>query len=332
MNMIEVDCLSKTFKVAKRPETRKQKLNWLFRREYEIVNALKNISFSVAEGGIVGFIGPNGAGKSTLTKILCGILTPSCGRAITAGLIPYKKRQENSKHIGVVFGQRSQLWWDLPVIDSFELLKHVYKIDNKKYQDNISFYSNVMELGEFINTPVRQLSLGQRVRADIVASLLHDPMILYLDEPTIGLDLNSRGNLREVIREINKQRGVTIFLSSHDLFDIEEVCKSLLVIDRGTIIYSGGIEETKEKYGSRYAITVDLAAPVDNFVIPNTILVEKTKNKYKIEYDHRFYSTSRILEQIIAKYSLVDLVVEEPSIESIVRNIYDNKNVPSSNE
>ncbi|QSX04702.1 ATP-binding cassette domain-containing protein [Sedimentibacter sp. zth1] len=246
--MIELRNITKTFKVHRRNSGLKEATKSLFKRDYEIVKALSNISFKIDDGEIVGYIGPNGAGKSSTIKIMAGILTPDSGTCIINGRVPYKERVKHVSEIGVVFGQRSQLWWDVPVIDSFELIKDIYKIPQKTYKDNLNNLSTLLNIEQIIKTPARQLSLGQRMRCEIVASVLHNPKILFLDEPTIGLDAVSKIAVRNFINTINKERNTTIILTTHDMQDIDALAKRILLIGKGQMLLDGTLEEMKEQY------------------------------------------------------------------------------------
>ena len=258
MSLIEVTDLSRTFEVRRKVSR--------FRREVHEVRAVDHLSFAVEAGEMVGYIGPNGAGKSTTIKMLTGILVPSSGSLSVAGIDPSRNRVELTRRIGVVFGQRTTLWWDLPLRDSFELLRRIYRIDRDRYRRNLAEFTELLELGDLLDTPVRQLSLGQRMRGDIAAALLHDPEILYLDEPTIGLDVVSKGRLREFLRTLNAERGVTLLLTTHDLQDIEQLCSRVMVIDHGSLVFDGSLELLHERGGSTRTLVVDLvdeAPPID---------------------------------------------------------------------
>ncbi|HEY8644250.1 MAG TPA: ATP-binding cassette domain-containing protein [Gaiellaceae bacterium] len=307
--MIEVEHLSKEFVVRR----------GRFRRERVVVNAVNDISFRVERGELLGYLGPNGAGKSTTIKMLTGILVPSGGRVSVAGLDPSKRRIELAKRIGAMFGQRVQLWWDLPLIDSFELLRHIYRVPADRYQASLDRFRDVLDLDPFLHTPVRQLSLGQRIRGELTASMLHEPELLFLDEPTIGLDVVAKQRVRDFLVEINRERGVTVLLTTHDLGDIERLCKRLLVIDQGSLIWDGGIDELKERYGAERTLIVDLEEPAPPLEIEGA-RVEKVDGPRQWL---RFRGPAADLTARVAATSrLVDLQITEPDIEEIVRRIY----------
>lgn len=249
--MIHLNGIRKTFKVAKRSAGMRQAVKALFSREYSYVDALQDISFRIEPGEIVGYIGPNGAGKSTTIKVMSGILVPDGGTCSILGHTPWKERVAYVRNIGVVFGQRSQLWWDVPVLDSFELLKDIYKIPPAEYEGNLKLLTETLDLGPLLRTPVRQLSLGQRMRCEIAASLLHGPKILFLDEPTIGLDAVSKLAVRQFIKEINREKGVTVILTTHDMNDIEALADRILMIGKGRLLYDGGLSELRDHYPGR---------------------------------------------------------------------------------
>jgi ABC-2 type transport system ATP-binding protein len=307
--MIEVEHLSKQFVVRR----------GRFRRERVIVDAVKDISFRVERGELLGYLGPNGAGKSTTIKMLTGILVPSSGRVSVAGLDPSKRRIELAKRIGAMFGQRVQLWWDLPLIDSFELLRHIYKVPANRYRTSLARFREVLDLDPFLQTPVRQLSLGQRIRGELTASMLHEPELLFLDEPTIGLDVVAKQRVRDFLVEINRERGVTVLLTTHDLGDIERLCKRLLVIDHGSLIWDGRIDELRERYGAERTLIVDLEEPAPPLQIEGA-RVEKVDGPRQWL---RFRGPAADLTaRVAAAARLVDLQITEPDIEEIVRRIY----------
>ncbi len=244
--MITMENICKSYRVAKRSAGMKEACKSLFRRETEEIRALSDVSFQIAEGEMVGYIGPNGAGKSSTIKILSGILTPDSGTCLIDGRIPWKERREHVKRIGVVFGQRSQLWWDIPVIDSFQLLKEIYSISTSDYNSTLEELTELLQLGEILRTPTRQLSLGQRMRCEIAASLLHRPKLLFLDEPTIGLDAVSKLAVRDFIRQLNKEHHTTVILTTHDMQDIEAIASRVILIGKGQILLDGTLEDMKQ--------------------------------------------------------------------------------------
>ena len=254
--MIKVENLSKEFKISKKYPGFKGALRSFFSTEYTIKKAVDDISFEINDGEIVGYIGANGAGKSTTIKMMTGILTPSSGRIIVDGVIPYENREKNAKNIGVVFGQKTQLWWDLAVSETFPLLKDIYGVSDEDYEERMNYFKEILGLDEFFLSPVRTLSLGQRMRADLAAALIHNPKIIYLDEPTIGLDVVVKESVRKAIKDINEKYGTTIILTTHDLNDIEELCNRIIIIDSGKKIYDGELEGVKEQFG--YLTTIEI--------------------------------------------------------------------------
>ena len=258
MASIEVENLSKEFRIHKRKPGRLASARSLFWREFEVKKAVDGVSFSVERGELVGYIGPNGAGKSTTIKMLSGILVPTSGSVIVDGRIPHKQRRENALRMGVVFGQRSQLYWDLPIIETFDLYRKMYRVEKKRFDENVAFYTELLGLAEFLRQPTRQLSLGQKMRANLAIALLHDPEIVYLDEPTIGLDvLLGKGRIRRFVREINRERGTTVILTTHDMNDIEQICDRLIMIDRGKMLYDGSVAGFKSQFGAGHEMMVE---------------------------------------------------------------------------
>jgi ABC-2 type transport system ATP-binding protein len=280
---------------------------------------VREISFRVERGELLGYLGPNGAGKSTTIKMLTGILVPTSGHVSVAGLDPSQRRIELARRIGAMFGQRIQLWWDLPLLDSFELLRHIYKVPADRYRTNLARFRDVLDLDPFLHTPVRQLSLGQRIRGELTAAMLHGPELLFLDEPTIGLDVVAKQRVRDFLIEINRERGVTVLLTTHDLGDIERLCKRLLVIDHGSLIWDGQIEDLKQRYGAERLLIVDLEAPVPPLEIEGA-RVEKVDGPRQWL---RFRGpAAELTARVAASARLVDLQITEPDIEEIVRRIY----------
>jgi ABC-2 type transport system ATP-binding protein len=307
--MIEVEGLSKRFVVRR----------GRFRRERHVVEAVTEISFRVERGELLGYLGPNGAGKSTTIKMLTGILVPSSGRVTVAGLDPSRRRIELARKIGAMFGQRVQLWWDLPLQDSFDLLRHIYKVPAAQYHASLARFREVLDLDPFLQTPVRQLSLGQRIRGELTAAMLHSPELLFLDEPTIGLDVVAKQRVRDFLVEINRDEGVTVLLTTHDLGDIERLCSRLLVIDHGRLIWDGRIADLRERYGEERLLIVDLERPVPPLEIDGARVEKVDGPRQWLRFRG---SAAELTARVAAEASLVDLQIAEPDIEEIVRRIY----------
>jgi len=330
--MIETRNLTKTFWVARHRRGALGALRGLVDRAGTEVRAVDGLSMTVARGEVVGFIGPNGAGKSTTIKMLTGILVPTAGEATVDGLVPWKQRKQLARRIGVVFGQRTQLWWDLPLIESLELLRHVYRVPADRFRQNLAGFRSLLDLDPFLQTPVRQRSLGQRMRGDLAASLLHDPPLLYLDEPTIGLDVVAKARVRAFLAEINRTRGVTILLTTHDLADVEHLCRRLAIIDRGTLIYDGGLAEIRARFGTHRTLVVDLDLddPAHDPVavdlagaLPGVEPVKRDGPRVWLRFDRRTVSAADLIAAVAARHRLLDVAIEEPAIEEIVRRIYE---------
>lgn len=307
---IEVDRVEKVFDVRRR--------TGFLRRELRQVRAVDGLSFSVARGEMVGYIGPNGAGKSTTIKMLTGILTPSGGRLRVAGIDPSRERRRLAHRIGVVFGQRTTLWWDLPLIDSYRLMHRMYRIPDGRYRENLDRLVELLDLSALLEVPVRQLSLGQRMRGDIAAALLHDPEVLYLDEPTIGLDVVSKARVREFLRELNAERGTTVLLTTHDLQDIEQLCSRVMVIDHGRLVYDGALAGLHEVGESERTLVVDLereSPPIDAGDAARVVRVEGPRQWLAFPASG---SAAALVARIAAEYPLVDLSVREPDIEAVI--------------
>lgn len=327
--MIKVENITKEFKSNKKYPGFKGAIKSFFSTEYIIKKAVDDISFSIEDGEIVGYIGANGAGKSTTIKMMTGILTPTSGKITVDGLVPYEKRKENAKHIGVVFGQKTQLWWDLPLSETFTLLKEIYEVSDKDFNERMAFLNSTLSLEDFMLTPVRSLSLGQRMRADIAAALIHNPKVVYLDEPTIGLDVMVKEKVRNAIREINKKYGTTIILTTHDLNDIEELCSRIIIIDNGKKIYDGSLEEIKSRYGARTSIELQVKKKIDlasfNFkenLEEDDLNIKEENNKIIATFNKNKISSSEIMSEILKKVEVIDFKVIETSIEDIIKKIY----------
>lgn len=320
--MITIEGLNKSFKVAKRSTGLTNSLKALFKRQHTIVHALNDISFSILPGEIVGYIGPNGAGKSTTIKIMSGILVPDSGSCKIMGFTPWKERVPYVKNIGVVFGQRSQLWWDVPVADSFELLRDIYKIPDKEYKDNFDLLMETLDLESLISTPVRQLSLGQRMRCEIAASLLHSPSVLFLDEPTIGLDALSKIAVRNFIKTINKEKGVTVILTTHDMNDIEALADRVILIGKGSLLYDGKLNDLRKKYGSHKTVTVDYRKNSQSFDIYGATILSQTTERAVLSIDVEKAMISEVITQLSTKVDLLDVTIETQPIEEIIVQLY----------
>ncbi len=324
--IIEVEGLRKTFWVSKHHRGLGGALRNLVSRAGREVRAVDGISFAVGAGEMVGYVGPNGAGKSTTIKMLTGILVPSDGRASVAGLVPWRQRRELAGRIGVVFGQRTQLWWDLPLIESLELLRYVYRVPAERFEQNLARFRDILELDAFLDTPVRQLSLGQRMRGDLAAALLHDPPILYLDEPTIGLDVVAKARIREFLLQVNRERGVTVLLTTHDMSDIAQLCRRMMIIDRGRLLYDGGVAAIRDRFGVERTLVVDLAG---DEVVSGPLVVDGAREvradgpRRWLRFRREEITAAELIAGVSARYRIHDLTIEEPAIEDIVRRIYE---------
>lgn len=320
--MIELRNINKTFRVARRNAGFGEALKALVNKKYTTIHALNDISFSIPKGEMVGYIGPNGAGKSSTIKIMSGILNPDSGNCRINGLTPWKNRREHVKNIGVVFGQRSQLWWDVPVIDSFELIRDIYKINPKTYKGNLDDLTGRLDLAEVIKTPARQLSLGQRMRCEIAASLLHDPQVLFLDEPTIGLDAVSKIAVREFIKQINRDKKTTVILTTHDMQDIEALTERILLIGKGQILLDGSLNELKNRNSKMKTITLDYSS--GSFTIPDGISAGGVNGGRAVFYvDTSAVSVSRAIEVLSKNAEITDLSVTGASAEEMVVSLYE---------
>ena len=331
--MIRVENLSKEFKSNKKYPGFKGAIKSFFSTEYITKKAVDDISFEINDGEIVGYIGANGAGKSTTIKMMTGILTPTSGRVYVNNLVPYENREENAKNIGVVFGQKTQLWWDLPISETFSLLKDIYDVSDADFEERMKFLTEVLGLKEFFLSPVRTLSLGQRMRADLAAALIHNPQVIYLDEPTIGLDVVVKENVRKAIKEINLKYGTTIILTTHDLDDIEELCNRIIIIDKGKKIYDGEIKGVKEEYGYLATVEIQVKEEIsleslnifDDIYKDKDFKIDFKENKLFITFNINKISSSEIISRVMKKITVVDFAVKETSIEDIVKKMYKNE-------
>jgi ABC-2 type transport system ATP-binding protein len=322
MPQIVVDGLVKAFHVAERRPGLRGALMGLARRRYRTVKALDGVSFSVEAGELLGYIGPNGAGKSTTVKCLSGILVPDGGRVHALGHVPWRDRTAYVRKIGVVFGQRTQLWWDLPVVESFELLRDIYRVARERYRESLDELVALLDLGDLLDTPVRQLSLGQRMRCDLAAALLHSPELLYLDEPTIGLDAVSKLAVRDFIRELNARRGVTVMLTTHDMDDIEALCRRVIVINHGRILFDGTLDGLRAQVSSERWLTVDLVDEHEEVADGDAEVVRREGHRVHLRFDPQRVSAAELIGRITAAHAVSDLFVENPPIEQIIARIY----------
>jgi ABC-2 type transport system ATP-binding protein len=325
--IIEVHNLSKEFRTFRRREGVLGALTNLFVREYVTVHAVEQVSFSIEPGEMVGYIGANGAGKSTTIKMLTGILVPTSGQVVANGYIPYRDRRRYTKHIGVVFGQRTQLWWDIAVIESFKLLKQIYEIPDADYNRRLELFSEILNLGDYLHTPVRKLSLGERMRCDLAASLLHNPPLLFLDEPTIGLDVVAKDCIREFLKEINRTERTTVLLTTHDLSDIEELCKRLLIIDKGKILFDGELRPMKQRLAKFNQVKFFLKDRAQVARLPlvtsDGIFLERVDElTYLMRFDREQHSSAEVIRNLVNTLEVRDILVEEEPIEDIVKRIY----------
>ncbi len=323
MPIIEVKNLVKTYRILEKEEGLKGYFKNLVKPKYKELTAVDNINFNIEEGELVGYIGENGAGKSTTIKMLTGLLTPTTGKVLVNGIVPNEKRIENNKNIGAVFGQKTQLWWDLPVIESFRLIKKMYKIPENEYRKNLKKFTEILELEELLEKQVKNLSLGQKMRCEIAATFIHNPKIVYLDEPTIGLDVLVKENIRKFIKDINKEKKTTVILTTHDLKDIEDVCDRIILLDKGKIIYDGEKQKFKDTYG-KY-VTAEFIVSSKNEEInqlTNAEVLEETQNKLKVKFMHDETTIVKIMNEISNHCKIEDIHMKEAELEDILKEVY----------
>ncbi|MBN2531615.1 MAG: ATP-binding cassette domain-containing protein [Spirochaetales bacterium] len=322
MSHIIVENLKKEFSIPKREKGFKGALKSIIMRKHENLKALDGISFSIKRGELVGYIGPNGAGKSTTVKILSGILLPSSGNCMVNGIIPWKERIRHVSRIGVVFGQKTQLWWDLPVIESFNLLKDIYRIEKAIYHQSFEELCTILEITHLLKTPVRLLSLGQRMRCELAASLLHRPDILFLDEPTIGLDAVSKLAVRKFIKDINTQRNVTVLLTTHNMDDIEAICNRIIVINKGKLFMDGTLGDLRNRITDDRRLIVDLADPNDRIKEDYVRIISRNGGRFVLEFKPSDISAADLIKNITTNHTIVDLFLESTPVEEIVAQLY----------
>lgn len=322
MAVITVENLSKTYSVSERRPGTWGAITSLVHREYRQVRALDKVSFAIEPGELVGYIGPNGAGKSTTVKVLSGILVPSGGTAAVLGRVPWEERIAHVGQIGVVFGQRTQLWWDLPVIESFDLLREIYRVPVEKYRETRDELVDIMNLAGLLDTPVRQLSLGQRMRCDLAAALLHRPQILFLDEPTIGLDAVAKLTVRDLIKRLNRTQGLTVILTTHDMDDIESLCSRVILINQGKILLDGTLEHMREMVTTERRLVIILADEQQWIDGVAAEVLHRQGPRLTLSFDPERVSAAQLIGDITSRYAIRDLYVENPPIEEIVAQIY----------
>lgn len=325
MSQIIVENLVKTFQIAERRPGMWGALQGVVHRKYRTVTALDNISFSIQPGELVGYIGPNGAGKSTTVKVLSGILVPDSGRCEVLGRVPWRERIDHVAQIGVVFGQRTQLWWDLPVIESFDLLHDIYRIPAESYQNTLDELIQVLDLSPLLDTPVRQLSLGQRMRCDLAASLLHRPSLLFLDEPTIGLDAVAKLAVRDFIKRLNREQNTTVILTTHDMDDIEALCTRIMVIGQGQILTDGTLQDLRSRVSRERRLIVDLEAEGETISDTQARVVSQEGHRVHLTFNPEQVSTATLIGRITANHTVRDLFVENPPIEEIIKKLYEDE-------
>ena len=328
--IIELKNVTKEFKALNRHEGLKGSIKDLFSRDYKIVRAVDNINLDVVQGEIVGFLGPNGAGKSTTIKMMTGVLEPSSGELIINNRVPYKDRTKNSQEIGVVFGQRSQLWWALPLVESFKLLKDIYQISDKDYNDMLELYASMVDLESLLHKPVRQMSLGQRTLSDILAAFLHNPKVVFLDEPTIGLDVAMKSKIREMILGLNKKKNTTVILTTHDMGDVDALCERIVIIDKGKMLYDNDIEHLKKFFGAYRTLKIRLKEDIEEVV--KQLNTELASYEVSISNDDTWISilvneekvrVMKVLEMIQESHNIRDMQLEEISTEEVIKKIYE---------
>ena len=326
MAQIVVENLSKSFRVATREPGLRAAVGSLFSRRYRVLRAIDSVSFEIAAGELCGYIGPNGAGKSTTIKVLAGILVPDAGSRVEVdGRVPWKERAAHVSRLGVVFGQRSQLWWDLPVQESFSLLRYIYRVPPERYQRNLAELVALLDLGELLDLPARQLSLGQRMRCDLAAALLHEPKLLFLDEPTIGLDAASKLKIRDFIRLINRERGVTVILTTHDMDDIEALCRRVLVIGEGRVLCDGTLAALRTQVSRERHLILHLSDERTVLEDPDLRLIERRGAELRLGFDPERVAPSTLIARITAAHEVRDLFVENPPIDTIIQRLYESE-------
>jgi ABC-2 type transport system ATP-binding protein len=332
MSLIVAQNLRKEFSVVKKGRGIRGAVKSLFFPSRETVVAVDDISFGIDSGEIVGYLGPNGAGKSTTIKMLTGVLFPTAGSILIKGLDPVKDRKKVVQNLGVVFGTRTQLYWDLQLGESFELLKRIYRVNARDYEANLSWVSRLLELDKIRNTPVRQLSLGQRMRGEVAAAVLHSPDVLFLDEPTIGLDLEAKQAIREMIRTLNREKGTTVILTTHDLDDVEQLCSRLIVINHGRVVEDGPLDTLVERLAPSRVLVVDFAAKDPSIGHPRAQIIKQEGSRYWFEFNKSELSAAELICDLARDFPIRDLSVKEPDIEDMIKSIYSQPGIHLSTE
>ena len=326
--MIEVNELTKVFRKPIRGEGMSGMVKTLFSRKYEETRAVDGINFTVPDGEIVGYIGANGAGKSTTIKMMCGIRTPTSGSVTIDGLEPYRKRRQVAQNIGVVFGQKTQLWWDIPLIESFKVLKEIYRISDADYTERMGFLGEVLDITRFLSQPVRTLSLGERMRADLAASMLHNPRILFLDEPTIGMDVLVKEKIRLAIRELNKPYGTTVVLTTHDMTDIEHLCSRIILLEKGSILYDGALKSLKNRFGNLKTLTLTVPAEMQSETVPvlsPDLAVSEEDGRMVLRFDADKIALEQVIQYAFRDLRAMDMKIAEISIGDVVKTILEQQ-------
>lgn len=324
MPIIEVKDLIKTYKTIEKQDGLIGYFKNLIKPKYKEFTAVNKINFNIEEGELVGYIGENGAGKSTTIKMLTGLLTPTSGEVIVNGLVPNEKRIENNKNIGAVFGQKTQLWWDLPVIESFRLIKQMYKISESDYRKNLKMFTEILDLEDLLEKQVKNLSLGQKMRCEIAITFLHNPKIVYLDEPTIGLDVLVKENIRKFIKDINREKNTTVILTTHDLKDIEDVCDRIILLDKGKIIYDGEKQKFKDRYGKYVIVEFIIKNKIESIIekLKDVEILEENENKIKLKFSHDKTNIMKIMNELSNYCTIEDIHMKEAELEDILKEIY----------
>lgn len=317
--------LTKHFRVSKHHQGPGSVWRNLFSLRFDVVRAVDGISFDIRPGELVGYLGPNGAGKSTTIKMLTGLLVPTEGELVVNGRVPWRQRRAHVAEIGAVFGQRTSLWWDLPTIESLELLQHIYRVPPDRFRRNLDEFRALLGLDEFVSIPVRSLSLGQRMRADICAALLHDPPLLFLDEPTIGLDVVAKEHIRQFITRINGERGTTVILTTHDLSDVEKLCERIMIIDHGHLLFDGQLETLRERFGGERELVVDMIEIYAKVGVEGAEVVAREGQRVTYRFARNKTTASELIGRLSERYQIRDLQVREPEIEDTVRRIYEER-------